>query len=75
MGAEDLLSFEGGRRFQAGILGARGSKSTCPSGVAGKRAVVIGEQAVEAGLRGVEPYVRTLTGEGLGLEEPSCDIA
>ena len=50
-----------------------GSKYTCPPGVAGKRAALIGEQAVEAGPdrrpRGVKQYSRALTGKPLGLEE------
>ena len=58
------LSLKGGGTSRAVAASSRpssvpgGSKSTCPSGVVGKRAVLIGEQAVEAGPdlrpRGVE---------------------
>ena len=47
--------------------------------MAGNRAVLIGEQDVEAWPdlqpRGVEPYSRAPTGERLGLEGPLFDIA
>ena len=45
----------------------------------GKPAALIGKQVTEAGPdqrpRSVEPYSLALTGERLGLDEPSCDMA
>ena len=76
VGRGPVLSSAGGRRFQPDIFCARGLEIHLSVRGGGEPAVLIGEQVVEAGLdrrpRDVEPQSRALTGERLGLQEPSC---